>query len=250
MNLFNPAKHVIGSFEGIDGNAFSLCGHFRTLAKKAKWPQEDIERVIEEAKKSTYDNLIFVLLSHTKEIPDESTPTVALITETVSDERYDELAKRFEVLFQEKVITGFTNTVSPTHFGEICRALNRVQYRLFNDGDQCFVGYGCETCGGEATFLKHNVSEAVTAHFKQFEKAGYFGCDSSYMQWFKDLMGLVMHHMETTSDKPAELDMSTVESEWEHELCGRCGGYFEKSEINGDGHCDDCQEELDEEDDE
>lgn len=250
MNLFTPAKHVIGSFDGIDSNAFNLIAHFRKLARQAKWSIEDVDRVIEEAKKSTHEHLVYILMAHMDDAPSEASPTKVVVVDHVSDERYEELAKQFEDLFKEKVIVGFHNEVSPTHFGEICRALGRVQYRLFNDGDQCFVGYGCETCGGEATFLKHNVNEAVTEHFNQFEKAGFYGCDSSYMQWFKDLMGLVMHHMQTTTDRPTEVDMSTVESEWDHDLCAQCGCLFEKNEINGDGHCDDCQEELDEEEDE
>jgi ribosomal protein L32 len=249
MNLFTPAKHVIGSFDGIDSNAFSLIGHFRKLARNSKWSAEDIDRVVEEAKKSTHDHLVYVLLTHTNETPSQESPSKAVVVKHVSEERYEELTTQFDALFQEKVIVGFTNTVSPTHFGEICRALGRVQYRLFNDGDKCFVGYGCETCGGQATFLKYNVNDAVKEHFIKFEKAGFFDCESSYMQWFQDLMGLVMEHMQTTPDKPTELDMNTVESEWNHQVCAHCGYRFEKDEINGNGNCDDCQEELDEEED-
>lgn len=249
-NLFTPHQFVIGSLDGIDSNAFSLIAHFRKLAKEAKWSGADVDRVVEQAKTGTHDHLIFTLMMHMQDAPTEKAVQKVVVVDHVSEEQYKELNEQFTALFNEKVIVGFDNIVSPTHFGEICRALGRVQYRLMNDGDHCFVGYGCETCGGEATFLKHHVNETVTAHFNQFEKSHSFGCDSSYTQWFYDLMGLVMHHMQTATDKPTEVDMSTIESEWDNHLCQQCGCYFPNDEINGEGHCDDCQEELDEEEDE
>lgn len=247
-NLFTPNQFVIGNFDGIDSNAFSLIAHFRKLAKDAKWSGADVDRVVEQATSGTHDQLVLTLMTHMEDAPLEKTAPITIVTDHVSEEQYEALSKQFTEIFNEKVIVGFDNTVSPTHFGEICRALGRVQYRLMNDGDQCFVGYGCETCGGEATFLKHHVNEAVTAHFNQFEKSGSFGCDSSYMQWFYDLMGLVMHHLQTATDKPTEINATTVESEWDNHLCQHCSCYFPNDEINGDGHCDDCQDELDEED--
>lgn len=247
-NLFTPHQFVIGSLDGIDSNAFSLIAHFRKLAKEAKWSGADVDRVVEQAKSGTHDHLIFTLMTHMQDAPLEKTAPITVVADRVSKEQYEALSKQFTEIFNEKVIVGFDNTVSPTHFGEICRALGRVQYRLMNDGDHCFFGYGCETCGGEATFLKHNVNEAVTAHFNQFEKTGLFDCESSYMQWFYDLMGLVMHHLQTATDKPTEINATTVESEWDNHLCQHCSCYFPNDEINGDGHCDDCQEELDEED--
>lgn len=37
--------------------------------------------------------------------------------------------------------------------GETLRALNRVIYRFYNDGDVWWKGYGCETAGPAAAFL-------------------------------------------------------------------------------------------------
>ena len=37
--------------------------------------------------------------------------------------------------------------------GELVRAVMRVAYRRFNDGDLFWEGYGCETAGPSATYL-------------------------------------------------------------------------------------------------
>ena len=38
--------------------------------------------------------------------------------------------------------------------GEIIRAVDRIWYRWYNDGDKINVGYGKETCNGTARFLE------------------------------------------------------------------------------------------------
>lgn len=40
-----------------------------------------------------------------------------------------------------------------TKAGELIRAINRLLYRDYNDGDVYFSGYGIETCGAAASFL-------------------------------------------------------------------------------------------------
>jgi len=42
---------------------------------------------------------------------------------------------------------------APTLYGEIVRAVNRIAYRAWNDGDFFCCGYGIETCGNAAQFL-------------------------------------------------------------------------------------------------
>lgn len=37
-----------------------------------------------------------------------------------------------------------------TEGGELCRAMNRIIYRWYNDGDQIMEGYGKETCNAPA----------------------------------------------------------------------------------------------------
>lgn len=48
--------------DGLDGNAFSLIGHFRREAKRAKWTAEEIKKVQEDAMSGDYDHLLQVLM--------------------------------------------------------------------------------------------------------------------------------------------------------------------------------------------
>lgn len=65
MNLVR-GKKVKLDLGSIDGNAFSLLGHFRRQAKREGWSDEEIEKVLNEAKAGDYNHLIVVLLDHVK----------------------------------------------------------------------------------------------------------------------------------------------------------------------------------------
>lgn len=65
MNLVN-GKKVELDLTSIDGNAFSLLGHFRRQAKREGWTVEEIQKVMDEAKAGDYDHLVAVLLAHVK----------------------------------------------------------------------------------------------------------------------------------------------------------------------------------------
>lgn len=41
--------------------------------------------------------------------------------------------------------------------GELVRAMNRINYRCYNDGDWFFCGYGLETCGSCATYISETI---------------------------------------------------------------------------------------------
>lgn len=71
---------------------------------------------------------------------------------------------KIEAMFDELVPSaGKADTVA----GEIIRAISRISYRRFNDGDRIGVGYGKETCNAAARYLAENcgtrVEEAVNA---------------------------------------------------------------------------------------
>lgn len=60
------------------------------------------------------------------------------------------LEQRLEELFDELVPA---NGKAATVAGEIVRAMNKIAYRSFNDGDHVGVGYGKETCNPAARYL-------------------------------------------------------------------------------------------------
>ena len=68
--------------------------------------------------------------------------------------------KRLNQLFDELVpARGAAKTVA----GEIVRAISRIGYRNYNDGDHIGVGYGNETCNPAARYLSAKCGEAVNA---------------------------------------------------------------------------------------
>ena len=61
-------------------------------------------------------------------------------------------------LFDELVpLIGKADTVA----GEIVRAISRIGYRNYNDGDHIGVGYGKETCNPAARYLIANCNDKV-----------------------------------------------------------------------------------------
>lgn len=55
---------VYCDFTSVEGNAYSLMGHWAKMARKAKWPKADIDRVLERAQSSDYDALLATLLAN------------------------------------------------------------------------------------------------------------------------------------------------------------------------------------------
>ena len=59
-----------------------------------------------------------------------------------------------DAYFDELVpATGKADTVA----GELIRAINKIQYRWYNDGDCFGFGYGLEVCGGAAQFIENTL---------------------------------------------------------------------------------------------
>ena len=59
-------KQVKLNLVGIDGNAYALMGAFMKQARREKWEKEEIDLVIAKAKSGDYNNLLAVLMAHTK----------------------------------------------------------------------------------------------------------------------------------------------------------------------------------------
>jgi hypothetical protein len=49
---------------GINGNAFSLMGHWQLCARKAGWKPDEIKKVLDEAMSGDYSHLLQTLLEH------------------------------------------------------------------------------------------------------------------------------------------------------------------------------------------
>ena len=71
-----------------------------------------------------------------------------------------ETENRLSQLFDELVpMSGKADTIA----GEIVRAICRIGYRSYNDGDHIGVGYGKETCNPAARYLMARTNEEIAA---------------------------------------------------------------------------------------
>ena len=68
------------------------------------------------------------------------------------------LMDRVNAKFEELVpLEGKADTLA----GEIVRAISRIGYRFYNDGDQVGMDYGKQTCNPPARFLVSATSTAI-----------------------------------------------------------------------------------------
>ena len=56
---------------GLDGNAFSLMGHFSHQAKREGWTKEEIDAVLNECQSSDYNHLLRTLVAHCEPSDDD-----------------------------------------------------------------------------------------------------------------------------------------------------------------------------------
>lgn len=64
-------KKVKMELVGLDGNAFSLMGHFQRNARRQGWTKDEIDSVLNECKSGDYDHLLCTLMDHTDDSDDE-----------------------------------------------------------------------------------------------------------------------------------------------------------------------------------
>ena len=127
------------------------------------------------------------------------------------------LGKRNDVLFS-KLVPGSGD--SETVEGELIRAINRIIYRWFNDGDYFYQGYGAETAGPAHSFLinsKQIPFDLQSTLTSIFDKA--IGApEDGYERLIQFALEKVVDHVEATpEDEYTKLDrgMFDFESEFE-----------------------------------
>ena len=94
--------------------------------------------------------------------------------------------------------------------GELVRAMARIGYRWYNDGDQVGIGYGRETCNPAARFLIHKGNKEVSDL-----AASIWGIHSeeAYEKLIDLLAGAVADYVEN------HLELRTLRPP----TCGTCG---------------------------
>ena len=111
---------------------------------------------------------------------------------------------RIDALFSELVPpTGPAETWA----GEVVRAICRIGYRWYNDGDQIGIGYGKETCNPAARFLKLYTNKQVR---KAVDAAWGIYDDDAYQQRLNSLETAVLNFLDSNGalkekERPCEI---------------------------------------------
>jgi len=121
-----------------------------------------------------------------------------------------ELEKRNDALYG-KLVPGMGK--ADTQEGEMLRAINRIIYRYYNDGDEYFRGYGTETAGPAHSFLV-NANTGVRSAMEKI-----FGDGTNYEETIQDALEHILSHIEAKQGKytPNTEDMFSYEAEFEDE---------------------------------
>ena len=106
-----------------------------------------------------------------------------------------ELEDRNEPLY-DKLVPG--NGDAETVEGEMLRAINRIVYRFYNDGDKYFEGYGTETAGPAHSFLVNANHPLKSAMIKLFDEPSG---DNSYERMLKDVLDMILDYIESRQGK-------------------------------------------------
>lgn len=79
--------------------------------------------------------------------------------------------------------------------GELVRAVSKIGYRFYNDGDVIGIGYGNETCNAPARFLIYNLpkkgAEIVSCMWGNHD-------DDSYEKLLEELEQFIVDYIDTT----------------------------------------------------
>ena len=111
-----------------------------------------------------------------------------LLKESVSKD----LENRNQPLYDELVAgSGESDTME----GEMLRAINRIVYRYYNDGDEYHTGYGIETVGPAHSFLVNANTEVKSAMNMIFKNG------TNYEKTIEDALEHILSHIEAKQGK-------------------------------------------------
>lgn len=120
--------------------------------------------------------------------------------------------QKFNALFSELVpVTGNADTVA----GEIIRAVSRISYRYYNDGDRIGIGYGKETCNPAARYLIKNGGDEVAVIVRGFWEVETDDLYSKSVEMLKDAAIAYIEQHPELKTTPNDEDMWSYRNEIE-----------------------------------
>ena len=92
--------------------------------------------------------------------------------------------------------------------GEIIRAITRIGYRWYNDGDMINKGYGKETCNAAARFLMYNTNDTIRKYIADIADTQCFPSDiyEDRLQELKiEVFNYIEKHPETRGQETEDM---------------------------------------------
>lgn len=236
MNLFTPEKFVFGTLVGVDGNAFSLCGHFRTLAKQAKWTQEEIDRVLSEARSGSYEKLMSTLMAHMSQDPvvvARSDKTLQEVTPELDEANEAKLNALYELLVPSE-------GDAETFHGELLSAFAYLQHEFFNNGNVFFTDENSTSKAG--AFLSHHTTKEIEQLFDAMAKRPTDD-EEIYGKFISAVKQKLVEFIEATENKPTTTAWRSVQGEWDLQKCDDCECFFIPMDMRNNCTCVNCYDE-------
>jgi len=110
-------------------------------------------------------------------------------------------AEAFTRIFKQCVPPSGTGN---SKYGEVCRAINKIVYRCFNDGDVFHTGYGIETAGPAACFLGDMAPPSIQRLIGRMEGASGEAYENMCDELVSAFVNLSPEEVTSLSDQPAE----------------------------------------------
>lgn len=104
-----------------------------------------------------------------------------------------------DAVFDTGIVPG--SGKADTKAGEIIRAMMRVIYRYYNDGDKFFEGYGLETAAPSIAYLIDTIDEVATYVGNMMERLYDYDSDAKYNDAIETLADICLHHIQAHFDE-------------------------------------------------
>lgn len=140
---------------------------------------------------------------------------------------YDQTVVEIEVGGKDDPLGAAFNILVPrsgkadTSAGELVRAMSRLNYRWYNDGDKFYEGYGLETCASSAAYLIDNVPKSTKIPDLLYGAAESLGDDTYYKDILEKCSNLLVDYLLDHPElfgEPAKADSRDYESETVDEI--------------------------------
>jgi hypothetical protein len=103
--------------------------------------------------------------------------------------------------------------------GEMIRAINRIIFRNFNDGDYFYQGYGAETVGPAMSFLVNHreIPIEVRRQIIDVEREAIGSLDKGYEDYIYQIAVIILNYIDSKNGEftPSTADMWDYDSEYE-----------------------------------